>query len=406
MPNGTVVDTTATISTATTSTATTSTATIPAATIPAITIPAANGSANTPVNATAMPIANLGVNPNNINPSTNPSANSSVNPTGVNPTGVNPMANPTSAVTPIRNVALGLENQSSAENVQQLINRFRSYGLPEARAQRLADSYAQYGLTSVDDAINLLYQDSARAIALSEVDILAAQQQIGTVEENYRRFLDSLLSTNHSSFNDQSVNMLRKMRQNPLLSSQDVALLAGQVASAENLLKQGQVDGRFSINRNAQALWQGMLRMLVLLLLALLAFVPLYLLGLAFGSGNRNWQWVRLSLFLLLLPVIYEGLAALLSYIGGFMALPILNILSRYSFFQSSLGHLAWAMLMLTAIIAASIGLWGICKQFGLLGNAKQDDVNKERLTISDSRASMTRSDLGQETVIEWEDEF
>ncbi|MEZ4605277.1 MAG: hypothetical protein R2865_00295 [Deinococcales bacterium] len=401
MPNGTVVDTTATISTATTSTAT-----IPAATIPAITIPAANGSTNTPVNATAMPIANLGVNPNNINPSTNPSANSSVNPTGVNPTGVNPMANPTSAVTPIRNVALGLENQSSAENVQQLINRFRSYGLPEARAQRLADSYAQYGLTSVDDAINLLYQDSARAIALSEVDILAAQQQIGTVEENYRRFLDSLLSTNHSSFNDQSVNMLRKMRQNPLLSSQDVALLAGQVASAENLLKQGQVDGRFSINRNAQALWQGMLRMLVLLLLALLAFVPLYLLGLAFGSGNRNWQWVRLSLFLLLLPVIYEGLAALLSYIGGFMALPILNILSRYSFFQSSLGHLAWAMLMLTAIIAASIGLWGICKQFGLLGNAKQDDVNKERLTISDSRASMTRSDLGQETVIEWEDEF
>jgi len=69
---------------------------------------------------------------------------------------------------------------------------------------------------------------------------------------------------------------------------------------------------------------------------------------------------------------------------------------------------LAWALLMLAAIVTASLGLWGICRQFGLMGAPKNDTMVKERMTLVDGSSpnQMTRGDLGQETVIEWEEEF
>ena len=38
--------------------------------------------------------------------------------------------------------------------------------------------------------------------------------------------------------------------------------------------------------------------------------------------------------------------------------------------FQSSIGQVVWALLIVLAIVFAILGLYGICLQFGLLGRA------------------------------------
>jgi len=166
---------------------------------------------------------------------------------------------------------------------------------------------------------------------------------------------------------------------------------------------------------------------IVMLLLALASFVPLYLLQLAFGSGSSHWLWVRIAVFLLLFPLMFEGLASFGSVLANITGVSALGMLEPFTVSGGPIGQMIWAAMSLIAIGMLCFGLWGICKQFGLLGQdaasdgavADEDDLDMhtdaefqtnpsamtERFTLEDGPAG-TVMDMGNETIIEWEDEF
>ena len=172
--------------------------------------------------------------------------------------------------------------------------------------------------------------------------------------------------------------------------------------------------------------WNGFPKAIVMLLLALASFIPLYLLQLAFGSGSKHWLWVRLAVFLLFLPIMFEGIASLASLLADVTGVSALGMLEPFTVSGGALGQIIWAGTSLIAIASLCFGLWGICKQFGLLGQGSSEeeavateDFNMntegdfathpgamtERFTLEEGPVG-TVADMGNETVIEWEDEF
>jgi membrane-anchored glycerophosphoryl diester phosphodiesterase (GDPDase) len=130
--------------------------------------------------------------------------------------------------------------------------------------------------------------------------------------------------------------------------------------------------------------------------------VPLALLNLAFGGSNRNWQLVGVALFFLFLPVIYEGLSYLGTFLADVTGVDVLDSLARFSIFQNTISQVVWTLLMALAILFAIIGLRGICVQFGLIGKRKQDDVVPAEAPVTTIPANAT----GSETVVDWDEEF
>jgi hypothetical protein len=130
--------------------------------------------------------------------------------------------------------------------------------------------------------------------------------------------------------------------------------------------------------------------------------VPLYLLFLAFGGGNRNWQLIGYALFLLLVPVIYEGISYILSSIATPLNMPALDVLSRFSMFQNTFTQLLWVLLTALAIGLATAGLYGICVQFGLLGKRVEDPAT----TMLEAPASDPEMVAAKTTSFEWDEEF
>lgn len=112
----------------------------------------------------------------------------------------------------------------------------------------------------------------------------------------------------------------------------------------------------------------GWLRVLVFALLALLAFVPLYLLNLAFGGRNTFWRAIAAGLALLLLPAFLEGLFGLLGALGDLTGLGALAAASNFTLTQNAYGLPLWALTVAAAIALSTFGFRGLCQQFGLLG--------------------------------------
>src|SRR5690606_31434861 len=119
----------------------------------------------------------------------------------------------------------------------------------------------------------------------------------------------------------------------------------------------------------------------------------------AFGGGNANWRLVAWALFLLVLPVIYEGLASLGSVLADATGMPELDVLARWSMFTSTTGQVAWALVVLLAVLFATIGLRGICAQFGLLGGRGAAPVGSSPTLVESSGVS-------HKSAVDWDDEF
>jgi hypothetical protein len=141
---------------------------------------------------------------------------------------------------------------------------------------------------------------------------------------------------------------------------------AGQPASALDGVSAGMARG-----------FGGWLRVLVFTLLALLAFVPLYLLNLAFGGRNMFWRAIAAGLALLLLPAFLEGLFGLLGAIGDLTGIGTLAAASNLTLTQNAYGLPLWALTVALAIGLSTFGFRGLCQQFGLLGrrSAPTQDV-------------------------------
>ena len=239
--------------------------------------------------------------------------------------------------------------------------------------------------------------------AVQEGDQAFAKARLSDVQATYGKFLSPLVSNRSSTQDSDTLNLLGSLSASPSLRQQDIATLNQQLASVSSTLgMDAPSSGLQGLANGVTGFWSGWPRMSVMIVLGILAFVPLYLLFLAFGGGNRNWQLIGYALFLLLVPVIYEGLSFLLSLINSFVNIPALEVLSRFSFFQNPIMQVLWAVLTALAILLATLGLYGICVQFGLLGK-KNDDVAG---TIVETSPNSTSMESAKTTNFEWDEEF
>ncbi|CAM3620538.1 hypothetical protein DESA109040_17935 [Deinococcus saxicola] len=152
------------------------------------------------------------------------------------------------------------------------------------------------------------------------------------------------------------------------LRPDDVQALIATLSGLERRAAGQPVSTLDSVAAGAARGFGGWLRVLVFALLAALAFVPLYLLNLAFGGRNTYWRAIASGLALLLLPVFLEGLFGLIGAIGDLTGVGALRAASNFTLTQNAYGLPLWALSAALAIGLSTFGFRGLCQQFGLLG--------------------------------------
>ncbi len=276
-----------------------------------------------------------------------------------------------------------------------------AFDLDDVSRADLVNAYLANGYSSVDDAVEALYADSSRTLsAIQRGDAGFVQARLDTYQDTFERFLAPLLGPDAAVSAD-TRQLVDRFATAPGLRLQDGAVLVGQTdrvaAAVTGSAATGTATGP-GVLLSTSLLWAGWPRLLVMMMLGLLAVVPLYLLNLAFGGANRNWRLVGAALFLLLLPIMYEGLASLFELVANLSGVAVLGSLSTFSIFQNTLSQVVWAALSTLAIGLAVAGLYGICVQFGLLGRGAGDAV------VSSGDTALGRASTG--TAIDWDEEF
>jgi len=272
-------------------------------------------------------------------------------------------------------------------------------GVPAALAQTQAEQLLAAGFDSLEGPVAQIEAAATRVVAAQRSgDVAGARAEIAEISTTYDAALAPLMRTANPEVGTATEELLASLTERSSLTSHDVSLLAAQTGAVRSALLGGPAPAGQELELAVDSYWSTLTRPVVLIILALLAIVPLVLLNLAFGGSNRNWRLVGWSLFLLLVPVFYEGLAALAGIVGRFVDMPWLASLASYSTFSSTVGQVVWAALVFLALLLAIIGLYGICVQFGLLGSRKQ------RAAAATAPAPERRP-TGN-TTIDWDEEF
>ncbi len=282
---------------------------------------------------------------------------------------------------------------------QAILTAFKNHGIRSAaRQQALLQKYHSAGIAHPSDLQDVFYAQSARiAVALESGNQDKAKRLLIDMRQKYSELLAPLNSFHNPVTAEQTIGLMDNLIKAPSLRVQDAVVLAGQLGATD--LGVSNVPLMHKVIVSTTNIWAGWVRLIFSIFFGILAFIPLYLLVLAFGGGNKNWQLVGWSLFLLLLPMIYEGL----SYIAGLLAqltgITMFEYVSSFSIFQNGLSQAIWFILSGIAIILAIAGLYGICVQFGLLGKRAQATG---KTTILEP--SVTESAV--QTNFDWDEEF
>ncbi len=281
-----------------------------------------------------------------------------------------------------------------------LVLELQSYTLAADASARLESAYRAQGLTNVQDALDILYAGGAKALAAAQLgEVTRAQILVGEFGADYRSLIAPLLTD--ESVRNTTNRLVEGLQDSPALRPQDLNVLLGQVSVVANSLQGGEPSLWSRLSASTGLFWMGPIRLSIMIILCFFAFVPLYLLNLAFGGGNRNWQYIGVALFLLLLPVIFEGLSFIGSAVATFAGVSALAPAATLSIFQTPIARVTWAVVTAIAIAFASVGLYGICVQFGLLGQREEPTSDT---SASDTQLYLTSD--GPDTAVDWDDEF
>lgn len=317
---------------------------------------------------------------------------------------------PSSAETPLLNApaaAEGVAEEATPLPTAPLLDTARAdltsslaaFGLDDARREDLVNSYVARKFSSVDDAVEVLYADSSRVLSAIETgNQSAAKVQLGNYRATFEQFLAPLLGATATVSAD-TRRLVEHFEAAPGLRLQDAAVLVDQTDRIARAVAGTSPVEAQNVMLATSLVWSGWTRLLVMIVLGLLAVIPLYLLNLAFGGANRNWRLIGVALFLLLLPIMYEGLTSLLELVASLSGVGALGSLSAYSIFQNTLSQVVWAALSAVAIALAVAGLHGICVQFGLLGKPSTTDT-----IISSKDTALGRTSAN--SAVDWDEEF
>lgn len=295
----------------------------------------------------------------------------------------------------------GERDSARAEEARRVLAReLLAAGVPAARVDSLAASLRQQDVSSLGDAIATLYAEAGRFTAARQAGANArAREAAGNFRDSYTRQLRPVMLLLSPALDRRTLGLANGLIESPAPRSQDGVVLLGQVDALAQRLTGEQAPRFQAAAAETTMLWSGWVRLVALIVLAVLAIVPLYLLNLAFGGGNRNWQLIGVALLLLLLPVIYEGVISLATLVTVFVDAPALAAVESMSIFQSPVGQVAWVITTVAAIVFACAGLYGICVQFGLIGS--------RRVTPGDSQTMISRPTAPDtDTVVDWDEEF
>jgi hypothetical protein len=280
----------------------------------------------------------------------------------------------------------------------------RTIGLNEAAARSQATSLVDAGFASAADAVGgLSAQVTSAVAALRAGDAPAARALVTGVDNAYQSTVSGLLRAVDGAVAQETDALFASLASRPVLREHDLTLLAAQVDAVDRSLGGREQAGSQAVELMVDGIWSGWVRVAVFVVLGFFAFVPLRYLNMAFGGGNANWRLVSIALFLLLVPIMYEALAAILSVAADLLDMPSLDVLANWSMFTSTTGQVAWAVLLFIALMLATIGLRGVCVQFGLLGSGR-GRTGVGTSTANPTVVDMTRS--SKPSAVDWDDEF
>jgi hypothetical protein len=290
-----------------------------------------------------------------------------------------------------------VEAEQRRERLEVLEGDLAAAGVPAALRAARAEALLSAGFERLDRVVDRFTARAVDAVAAAHRgDASATNAAVSAAQRHYEVHLSPVVRSVSASADGETLDLLAHLVAVDV-RVQDAAVLTGQAEVVRGLLRGAPAGWFQDAARRTTTIWAGLVRTIVLLAVALLALVPLFLLNLAFGGGNRNWQLVGIALFLLLLPLLYEGAIALATLATLVVDAPFLTTLAAYSVFASTLGQALWATLTLIAILFAAAGLYGICVQFGLLGRRPVPATSRATKT---SRATRATNDT-----IDWDDD-
>lgn len=290
------------------------------------------------------------------------------------------------------------------QKLDTLTREVQAAGLPGPAGQHLAETLQSANIDTLQGATQSLYAITAQAsAALMAGDVGGARDRVQALSKRYGELLSPLVAAKAPAVDADMRAMVQRTAGLVGLRLRDLNNLTAQTDAVARVVSGAPAPANLAMNRAVSSWWAGWPRLLVLLIFGILVFVPLYLLNLAFGGGNRNWQLIGVALFLLLLPVVYEALAALGSMIATWTNNDAFEVLASYSMFQSSIGQVIWAGLIVLAIVFAILGLYGICVQFGLLGGGRgRRDAGATQTATASATSTQERAD----SMVDWDEEF
>ena len=267
-----------------------------------------------------------------------------------------------------------IAQQERQERIDALVAELRGAGVAETRREDLAAQILDGGYLSLEAVVRDLYADASEAAdAVERGRPETARGYVRAFAQRYRQFLGPVVATVAPDTDLRTSALTSTLATADGVRLQDVAVLSSQAGTLRDVLAGVPPTLAHVAAADTVRFWSGLVRLVVVLVLGVLAFVPLYLLNLAFGGGNRNWRLVGVALFLLLVPVIYEAVAAVADLVAATTGIDALYAVSQYSMFHNPISQVVWAALTGAAILFAIGGLYGICVQFGLLGRRKPE---------------------------------
>ena len=291
-------------------------------------------------------------------------------------------------------IAAELEEEREAQALAALEDELAILGIPSpARAMLAGDLHA-----SDVASVQALETELAAQAALVEAHVLrgdarSARDQLAELEVRYETGLRKIAVRVAPTADAELQGLIDRMGQAPAIRNADASLLSSEALALSESLRGRAAPWTHRLAASSSELWSGWTRPVVMIVLALLALLPLRLLGLAFGGGNPNWRRVSTALFLLVLPVLVEGVISVAALLAAPLGVPALAGWTVASIFASDLTQLVWALVMLAALVLASSGFYGICVQFGVLGRRSRSEPAAEVKTRDD-------------TLVDWNDDF
>ena len=296
-----------------------------------------------------------------------------------------------------------LEEAARRNQLDALEAELAAAGMPFASRGMHAERLLDAGFETVSAMLTGVTAGGTAVVAAAHAgDDARARAEVAALATAYADWLSPIVRPRDMQLDDMTTALLAQLRDQSPVRVQDAVVLAGQVDAAAASLAGVAVP---ALQRGAvatTAVWAGTLRDVVTLVLGLLALIPLFLLNIAFGGGNRHWQAIGVALFLLWLPALFEGVIGLGGLLWTYAAIDVLVPLAAYSVFGNTVAQTVWAALTLLAVLFAISGLAGISRQFGLLGGRR-----KARATKRGSAAAVatTRHTETTARTVDWDDE-